>query len=292
MEQIKKITATMKFCFVALVALTLASCNTHETELNLADREKDSLVQVLVERDNTVTSFLESYNEIQLSLDSVAKHGESLTHFLSTDVEMRKSIKTNIKDDIATINKLMKNNREKIAALTSKVKGLNNKNEQLVKLIETLNDQLVSKDCELELLNQRLAQMNENVTLLQTDMKNLQAQNSKQVAELYNDLHTVYYVVGKSKDLIRMKVIDKNGGLLGMGKTSKLTSNFDSNSFIKGDFTEIGSIAVNSKTAKLISTHPRNSYLMDKDATGNLTLRITDVTKFWSASKFLVIVNG
>ena len=49
-------------------------------------------------------------------------------------------------------------------------------------------------------------------------------------------------------------------------------------------------IRLYSKSAKLLTNHPAGSYSLDKDAQGQYTLRVLDPQKFWSVSKYLVIV--
>ena len=39
-----------------------------------------------------------------------------------------------------------------------------------------------------------------------------------------------------------------------------------------------------------MTNHPAGSYSLDKDAQGQYTLRVLDPQKFWSVSKYLVIV--
>ncbi len=39
-----------------------------------------------------------------------------------------------------------------------------------------------------------------------------------------------------------------------------------------------------------MTAHPEGSYTLDRDAQGQYTLRITDPNRFWSVSKYLVIV--
>ena len=43
------------------------------------------------------------------------------------------------------------------------------------------------------------------------------------------------------------------------------------------------------KRAELLTTHPSGSYELVKDDKGQLTLKITNPTEFWSVSRYLVI---
>jgi len=79
-----------------------------------------------------------------------------------------------------------------------------------------------------------------------------------------------------------------------MGKTDKLNANIDNSQFIRIDYTQVSSITVNSKKMKLVTSHPSDSYSLDIDENEKdlvKSLIITNAEKFWSASKYLVILN-
>ena len=67
------------------------------------------------------------------------------------------------------------------------------------------------------------------------------------------------------------------------------------NDFNKDYFTQIDirtdkEIKLYSKDAELLTTHPAGSYEWQKDAKGQLVLMITNPNKFWSVSRYLVIL--
>jgi hypothetical protein len=144
-------------------------------------------------------------------------------------------------------------------------------------------------------LNEKLNGLNLKVAQLQTALDSTMSMNSSQSKTIQDQiatLHTAYYLVGRSKELKDAKIIDRKGGLLGIGKTSKLSENFDRTKFTKIDYTQTLSIPVNSKSVRMITNHPPDSYRMERDAKDkNLvtTLVIDNPDRFWSVSKFLVI---
>lgn len=278
----------------AMGLLLLTSCNTHQAELDKANRERDSLMAVVNDRDSSINDFLESFNEIQMNLDSVTSRGNVISRNMQNQNELKSTAKERINENIEAINELMKANREKIADLNRKMKNSSSKNKKLEKMITSLNSQMAEKDAELAQLNEQLAALNANVVQLQTSVDTLTAQTtsqSKTISDQTSALHTAYYVVGKAKDLEKSGVLDKKGGLLGMGKTATISEKFDNSKFTKIDYTQVTSIPVNSK-AKVITAHPTDAYSLDKDSKGKATnLRITIPEKFWSSSKYLVVVT-
>ena len=97
---------------------------------------------------------------------------------------------------------------------------------------------------------------------------------------------------GKTKDLENAKIIDRTGGLLGIGRTSKLSADFDESQFTQVDFTQMGAIPVDSRNVKIITSHPSDSYSLTKDKKDVVKcIVIIDPEKFWANSKYLVVVK-
>jgi septal ring factor EnvC (AmiA/AmiB activator) len=289
------------FFLIASASLLLASCN--QGMVDRANHRSDSLMSVLKERnsdlasrESSINEFITSFNEIERNLDSVAKRQQII--YLNAD-KVRGDIKSSQKDRINThihaINSLMSENRKQISELTKKLKGSSKVNNKLRETIKTLNDQLAQKDLELAALNEKLSALNTQVAQLQTSVDTLNTQlnaKSQTIAENTMAMHTAYYVVGRSKDLKAAKVIDRKGGLLGIGKTSRLSNNFDNSKFTRIDYTQMSSIPVNSNHVKIITAHPGDSYKLDRDPKNKNVVKalvITNPEKFWSASKYLVI---
>jgi hypothetical protein len=191
----------------------------------------------------------------------------------------------------------MKQNSATIEDLKLKLKNSRGKYATLEKTITTLNNQLIQKNTELEMLNDKLISLNLQVAQLKTTIDTLSSQNFAQnqsINAATETLHTAYYVVGETKELQESKLINKEGGLLGIGRTSKLNDNIDNTKFTVIDYTKTTNIPVNSNGVKIITTHPSDSYTLDKDAEDKKLVKnivITNPEKFWSASKYLVVAK-
>lgn len=281
--------------------LIFFGCNEQNKETvaytGIYQNQIDSMKNLLNERDASVNAFLASFNDIEKNLDSVAKRQTSIGFDVDNNRgDLRKDTRARINSQISAINELMDKNRMKIEELNSRLRKSGLKINEFQKIINTLNNQLTQKNSELETLNNRLLSLNEQVVQLQVGVDTLSSLNYEQ-SELITaqtaSIHTAYYVVGKSQDLVKIKVIDKDGGLLGIGKTAKLSPELNPANFTRVDYTQTLSVAIYSKKAKIITTHPDGSYIIDKDENGKFTtLRIINPEKFWSASKYLVIINS
>jgi hypothetical protein len=283
-----------KYLFVAAAALLMSACN--QKELADSKQENDSLMSIVNERDAAINEFIASFNEVEANLDSVAVRQHLITVSTDQKGELKPNQKARINAEIAAINDLMEQNRKKLAELNRKVKNSTHKNKELEKMIATINSQLAQKDVELTALNEKLNNLNVQVAQLQTSVTTLTAEGeakSQTIAEDTKALHTAYFVVGNSNELQDAKIIDRKGGLLGIGKTSKLTADFDNNKFTRIDYTQTGTITVNSEM-KMVTSHPSDSYTLDADTKDKSRVKnivITNPEKFWSTSKYLVVVK-
>jgi hypothetical protein len=286
---------------IALVTLLIVSCN--RNEIAKFNQQKDSLMLVIDKQEKAVNEkeaamneFLSSFNEIERNLDSISTRQKII--YMDADKsrgEFRASQKDRINLQIKAINESMDANRKTLAGLNRKLNNSSRMNEQLKESIALLTEQLKRKDEELAELNDRLIDLNIRVVKLQTAVDSLETQNlakTKTIEDNLNTLHTAYYLVGGSKALREAKITDKKGGLLGIGKTTKLNTNFDKDKFTRIDYTKTDKIPLNSENVKIVTNHPEGSYKLeidpsDKDLVKNLI--VTDPEKFWSVSRFLVI---
>ena len=277
-----------KLLLAAIAAIGMTACNNHQAEVDEATRQRDSLAAIINQRDSSINEFLGSFTEIQANLDSVAKKQNVITVSVDNKQgELNTSAKDRINENIAAINEMMDKNRKKIAELNRKLKSSGAHVKELEKMIEVLNGQLAQKDQELAALNEKLNNLTGQVEQLTTSLgqeKEHSAAQAKTIDEQTTALHTAYYLVDNAKNLQTNKVIDRTGGLLGIGRTSKLSANVDNNKFTKIDYTKVNVIPVNSKKFKMVTYHPADSYSLNKEKDKVVSIQISNADKFWSAS--------
>jgi hypothetical protein len=105
-------------------------------------------------------------------------------------------------------------------------------------------------------------------------------------------LQTAYFVVGTSKELQKDSVIDRKGGLLGIGMTSKMKSNYNQKAFTMIDNMQTKLIPVNSKDITMVTSHASDTYTFDKEGSMIKNIVITNPEKFWKVSKYLVVIKN
>jgi len=288
----------MKYFFSISLILLLSFCNNKEEEAGTNNEQSrvDSISRLLAARDSAVSEFLASFNEIERTLDSVAKKQNLININVTRQKgEMKTDFKKRINSQISAINDLLEKNKKQIETLNIKLKNSRFKINEFQNIINTLNEQITQKNDELAALNDRLSSVNLQMVKLRTSLDTLSGINyiqSETISAQTASIQTAYYIVGKSKQLREMKIIDKSGGLLGMGKTAKLSPEFDAYNFTRIDYNQLLSIPLNNRKVKVVTTHPEDSYVLDRNAENMYTMiRIIKPEKFWSANKFLVIVT-
>ncbi|MDP3558516.1 MAG: hypothetical protein Q8T03_14170 [Bacteroidota bacterium] len=268
-------------------SLSFNSCGDKEKEVNpLAD----SLLSVngdlngkLSEKEIAMQEFISTFNEIQENLNTI-KEKEKIVTKASTTGDV-KSKEDQIKEDIQAIYDLMSKNKNRIGSLTSKLKNSNLKLEGLEKMIENLQNSLNLKDSEISDLKNRIEGLNIELSNLTTNYQEVETENALKTDEI----NTAYYAIGTSKELKEKNVISKEGGFIGIGKTTKVKSDFNKEYFTKVNIEQTNSITIGAKKAKIITTHPSSSYKIIGEKPVE-KIEITNAKEFWSASKYLVII--
>lgn len=273
---------------IGLTGLTLSSCgNDKEKEVNpLADslgNINSELNGKLSEKEAALQEFISSFNEIQENLNAIKDKEKIVTNASSSgDVKSKES---QIKEDIQAIYDLMAKNKNRIGSLSKKLKDSNLKLEGLEKMIENLQNSINQKDGEISDLKSKIEGLNIELANLNTNYQAVETES----AEKTEVINTAYYAIGTSKELKEKNVISKEGGFIGIGKTTKVKEDFNKDYFTKVNTEQTTSISIGAKKAKLLSNHPSSSYKLVGEKPVE-KIEITNPKEFWSNSKYLVIV--
>ncbi len=271
-----------------MVSTIFTSCNnTGEKEPNpLADSlagDNSNLKGQLSEKEAAVQEFISAFNDIQANLDEI-KEKEKIVSSSAQGGDV-KSKEDQIKQDIQSIYELMAKNKSRISSLNKKLKTANTKIDGLEKMIATLEAQLNEKDVQIGELTNKIEQLNIELSNLVVNYESLEQENEVKTEKL----NTAYYVIGTSKELKEKGITTKEGGFVGIGKTTNLKKDFNRDYFTKIDGSQISSIPLGAKKVKILSSHPSSSYKLVGEKPVE-KLEITNAEEFWSVSKYLVIV--
>ncbi len=280
------------------VMILAAGCNQKNEEIARLKTTNDSLVSLVSVKDSTVIDFVNAFNDIQSNLDTIKMKEKIISKTVDGSSEIKTRSKDQINSDINMIYKLQQDNRAMVASLRSKLKKSGVHSVQLEEMVTNLTQQIEEKDVQIAQLKDDLAKVNVQVTDLTTKVVDLNAnvddlstQNMErqQVIDAKTaELNTAYYVIGTTSYLQDKKIITKEGGFIGLGKTKELVPEMNKSNFTKVDITTFSKLPIMKDKVTILSSHPKTSYRLT-GANLSDSLIITNPKAFWSLSKVLVV---
>lgn len=281
-----------KIVWLVLLTPVLFSCQEQKAKISQLEAERDSLRIVANQNDQTTMEYLTAFNDIQDNLDKI-KEKEGFIKLNSDDIENQSSTKDQIVEDIQLIYDLMLENKQKLESLEKKYKSEKYKNKELQEFIAGLKKQIEEKDAQILKLRNQLAILNITVDSLGVQLDTLKgtvAHQEQVITDQEDEINTAFYVFGTEKELKEQKILTKEGGFIGIGKNTTLKQDFNTFYFTKVDIRELKEIPLLVSSAKIITVHPSDSYVLVGDKKQIEKIEISKPKKFWSASKYLVIV--
>lgn len=247
-------------------------------------------------KDSLINDFLETMNQIEANLSEIKIKEKLISQETAPGTELNKSTRERINENIRLINELMNDNKQKIATLNSKLSNSKIKiaelETQLKNMVELTNQQIAERDVEILTLKNELSTLNFSITSLNDTISTIKNQNMALkgvVTDKTNEMNVAYFVVGPRKELIEKKILNKEGGFLGLGRSQKIASDVNLADFNKVDIRSLKSIPLGVKKATLVSVHPAGSYEIVGSEKKVEEILIKDPAIFWQKSKMLVI---
>ncbi|MCR5316083.1 MAG: hypothetical protein K6E52_09325 [Bacteroidaceae bacterium] len=280
-----------KSLLLVVCAAMLVSCEQmfKGSKVSEEDARLDSLQSLLDQKDTELNEMMDAFNEIQEGFDAI-NEAEGRVNLLSENAEGNDAM-ANIAENMEFIESTLLENRRKIEDLQQKLKSSSVNASKLQAAINKLTEQLEQKTKELDDLRQQIAERDIKIVELGESVEQLKTENTQVKAESEMNaeiaknqdaqLNTAWYMFGTTKELKQHRIL-VDGDVL-------KSKDFDADYFTKIDIRKVNVIPLNSKSAKLLTTHPEGSYSLLKDSKGEYTLRITNAPEFWSVSKYLVI---
>lgn len=279
-----------KLLFLSICAVAMLTACTENKAINeAAQRDRDSLMQVISQRDaeldeimgtvNEINEGFRQINEAQGRVTSEAANGEGV------------NMKAQIQENIHFIQQTLQQNREQLEKLRNRLKNSTLEGTKLKETIDQLTAQMEEKSAQIEALQAELASKNitieeqtQKIEQLNTNVTELTTQNeekAKVVAEQDKQINTAWFVFGTKSELKEQNILNK--------KEVLKEGTFNKNYFTEIDIRTQKEIKLYSKSAKLLTSHPSGSYTLAKDAKGQYVLKINNPNTFWSVSRYLVI---
>ncbi len=275
---------------IVMLCACMAGCGEKRARQTTFHRvaSNDSLEQIIAQRDDEINDMMATLNDIQVCFREINEAEEEVNLAKNGEgVDKAQQIRENVK----FISSRMDENRALIKKLQSQLRTSGFKGEELKKVISNMIVQLKDKDKQLQRLRIELdakdihiAELDETINNLSSNVSELRTETEEKMQTISNQdklLNTAWFVFGTKKEL-------KGQHIIVDGKV--LQSSFNHNYFTKIDIRVTKEIKLYSKSVTLLTNHPIGSYTLQRDATQQYELRITNPQLFWSTSKYLVMV--
>jgi uncharacterized coiled-coil protein SlyX len=264
----------------------------HNNQLAMMENQRVTFTNQLTQRDSMLNDWLATFDEIEGNI-KVIKEKEKLITVNSSNAEVTKDRRHQILEDIQNINGLIEQNKKKIAQLNAQLKksgntiiGLQTRIASLEESMKTyesdiaaLKTTLVNKDFEIGQLNGQMYALKDTLTL-----------KEEKISSQIDKLHQAFLISGTYKNLKEKGLLTKEGGFIGIGRKESILENFSDSLFQEVDITQMKTIPVNCKNAKLITEHPSGSYEMIRENEKQIAyIAIKDPEEFWKISKYAVV---
>lgn len=278
-----------KILYAALVAALFASCD-NNGKSNSMQYQIDSLQHIIDGRDAELNELMGIVSDVQEGIRCINEAEQRVT-IAEGDAE-RANQREVIRENMQYIQDAMAQNRQTISKLQEKLNASSIRSEKLQQTITQLQKQIEDQGARLQELEAKLAEKNiliasqgEQIDSLTSNVQSLTAESEAKQQTLEQqdkDLHKAWFVFGTKTELKAQKIL-KDGEVLRDG------------SFNQDYFTEIDTrydkeVRFYSKSVKVLTTHPSDSYQLVRDAQKQYELHITNPDKFWSVSKYLVVL--
>ena len=276
----------------------LSSCVESSQKYKTLQARLDSLNTVFTAQHAEMEGMFADLNDISAGMQSLREAEHLLT--LEAEKESKSSSKSRqqlarLKNDVqaisdaiagykSQIDKLEKKNKNQSAEFKKMMANLKAELEVRNQKITDITAQLVAKNQELAVKTKEVADLTENVEALDKANKSQQMTLNEQDITL----HQAHYLIGSRKELKDAEVISRQGIFC----PPIVSSQAQKANFADLDIREIKTLPLKSKKAKILSVHPKDTYTLETDEDGNLTLKISDEHNFWKQTKYLVVMIG
>lgn len=288
------------FSLVILLVL-MASCGKHSSDYQALKAQNDSLLNAKLKLQDEVDGYFSAMNEIEQNIEKIKSTQNSIS-VQPVGQEMTDDVRTKIKEDMSYLNEMLQTNKDELDRLKAKLRKSGFRSSELEQTISRLSKSLEEESSKVAELQVQLSQKDSLITQLSSSVndmgKNIEdlsvnvkekdtkiKEKDSKIKEQDETIHTAWYVFGTKKELKEQRIITSDG-LFSAQRV--LQSDFNKNYFVRIDARNTKSIPLYSTRAKILTTHPKSSYTLEKE-NGNFILLIVEPNQFWSISKYLVI---
>ena len=290
----------MKKTLYFTLIMLLFACNSSDENISDQQVAIDSLQLEIQSKNNTI-------NDLETNVEKT----DSLVNQYAIYVNQIKENLAEINSQEVFLKRLKNNNGENLSAdslnILSAIELMAEKIQENEKLITLLNKNLNGSKTqsfklkgEITQLQEIVAKSNREVYFLKEELSSLNASYSRMfdkfnqqkvtINNLNSQINEIAFVIGTKSELLENGVLTKEGGLIGIGKSRRLSNELNTDYFTTSSKLDFESLILGYKSVKIITSHPVNSYKLFQSSKESIdSLLVLNKATFWKNSKYLVI---
>lgn len=272
-----------KIFLLPMVLLLWTSCSDKEApkqESQLEKRHRE-LVKKTIAKNEIIADYRDYLNSVSNIVESMVSEQRGVISTLDTEVDKADPLMSHL--DI--LDKVLSEQRYQLSLMEEKVHDQDFNLSTLRQHITQMELSLQAKELDIQQLLDSIADQQICYDMV-VDQLDLTYDSLDLVVDQQN---TAYFTFGTFKELEANNVLEKKGGILGIGSVKQLKANFNPEYFMPLDIREVREIPIRAESPKLVSSHPAGSYKLVGEE-DNSSLVITDPEEFWKLTKHLAIV--
>lgn len=272
-----------KIFFLPILLLIWTSCADKEVPKQESDLEKRhrELVKKTIAKNEIIADYRDYLNSVSDIVESMVSEQKGVISTLDFEDDKVDPLMSHL--DI--LDKVLSQQRYQLSLLEEKVHDQDYNLSTLRQHITQMEASLLSREMDIRQLMDSIADQQICYDMV-VDQLDLTYDSLDLVVDQQN---TAYFTFGTFKELEEHNVLEKKGGLLGIGAVKQLKPDFNPDYFMALDIRETTEIPIRASSAQLVSSHPAGSYELVGNEE-NSALLITDPDEFWKLTKHLAIV--
>jgi outer membrane murein-binding lipoprotein Lpp len=297
-----------KFTLAAATVIALVACDKSKPELEKTlvqvqqiSAEKDSLLKDVMATSQFIAEVNTEIAKVRTrnaSRPTNAAPGETEGNL--SPAQQRAALLSKVKEITVRLNDVegrLSASRKRVADLTGTNSDMSKQLAAYDSTISSFKSIVDNQKAEITSLTEQVTNLNGQVTQLKSDNVQLVSDKTNLTDErdkLTTERNTVYYIVAPKDELIKKHLIEQTGGTLGLGKVQVAARELNPADFTSIDKTKVSEIPlpksdkhyriVTRQDLAALETMPEKGRIM-----GSVKIKNPDM--FWSASKYLIIIE-
>lgn len=278
-----------KIVIIVAGIIMMTACQNQNESTTRLQQQIDSLQTIVDDKDAELNDIIETMTEVQAGIRRIAEAEGRVT--VADGSQESASSRAIIRDNMDYICEAMQQNRDLVAQLREKLNASRFKADKLKNLVDGLQTQVETQNQRIQELQASLVEKDSTIlsqvsridSLSQSisNLTELAEEQAGTMARQEKEINSAWFVYGTKAEL-------KEQGILRDGEVLK-DNDFNKDYFTEIDLRHVKDIKTYSKSARLLTTHPDGSYMLTKDGNGYYELHISNPSRFWSVSKYLVM---